>query len=59
MKTKSQLETELRLSEVIEKERQLNKSLYAIKLVERLVFGFVGLALTALALALIYTVVNK
>jgi hypothetical protein len=42
---------------MVDEQRKTNDQLYAIKLVEKIVFGFVGLALTAIALSLIYLVV--
>jgi uncharacterized membrane protein SpoIIM required for sporulation len=47
-KTKEELEIELKLIEAIRVEREITDKLYAIKLVEKVVFGMVGLILIAL-----------
>ena len=52
------LTTELRLREILDLERENADKLYAIKLVERLVFGMVGLILIAVIGALIALVVT-
>jgi hypothetical protein len=59
MKTKEQLSEELRCTEVTKQERVTSDKLYAIKLVEVIVFGMVSLILTAVAVAWIALVVRK
>lgn len=55
---KEQLEDEVYLNERIEEERERNAELFAIKLVERIVFGLVGLILTAVVTALVVLVLK-
>ena len=52
-KTKAQLEDEIRLIELTKEQRKICDELYAIKLVEKIVFGMVGLILVALVGAVI------
>lgn len=47
VKTKQQLEIELQMLQLLEKEREICKTLYAIKLVEKIVFAMVGMILVA------------
>jgi hypothetical protein len=58
-KTKEELETELQIRDVAEKERKISDKLYAVKLVERVVWGLVALVLTAFALGMIALVIPK
>ena len=53
------LQEQLRCMEVTKKEREISDDRYAIKLVEKIVFGFVALILVAVAGALIALVVKK
>ena len=53
MATKQQLEDKLARDDCSRKERELSNQLYAIKLVEKIVFGLVGLILTAVVGALV------
>jgi len=59
MKTNEQYQEEERCRTVTDAEREKSNKLYAIKLVEQIVFGFVGLILVAVATAWIYLVVKK
>lgn len=51
--TLKELELEIKIRDVIEKERILNKALYAVKQVELLVYGLIGLILVAFVGAII------
>ncbi len=55
--TVEELENKLELKEALEVERKKSNDIYAIKLVEVLVFGFVGLILVAAIGALIKLVI--
>jgi hypothetical protein len=57
--TKQQLEEELRCIENNKKERAISDTLYAIKLVQQIVFGLVWFALITIAGALIYLVIKR
>jgi hypothetical protein len=52
-----ELEAEVRMKEALDIERECNKKLYAIKLVEVIVFGMVGFILLAVLGALVALVV--
>jgi hypothetical protein len=56
-KTREELQHELDLKEAIRLEREITDKLYAIKLVEQIVFGMVGLILIAVVTALVSLVV--
>ena len=56
--TVSELRQELACNKVVEKERELSNELYAIKLVERIVFGLVGLILVGVVGAIIALVLK-
>lgn len=58
-KTASQLQAEIDLNKTLDLERALSNQSYAIKLVEKIVFGMVGLILTAVCIALIALVVSR
>ena len=58
-KTNTELEAELDKIKCEKEERIISDRLYAIKLVEKIVFGFVGLILIAVATALIALVVRN
>lgn len=58
-KTKAQLEEELRMIKVISEERELSDSLYAMKIVEKIVFGMVGLILVVVLSSIIGLVVLR
>ena len=53
-KSKEQLEEELRVHSLIDKERDKSDKLYAIKIVERIVFGI----LATVGLAVLYGVLK-
>ena len=53
------LASELRLQEALRLEREASEKLYAVKLVERIVFGMVALILIAVLTALIALVVTR
>lgn len=55
---KEQLEDELVLRRHLEDERKKSDALYAIKLVEKIVFGLVTLILTAVMVALVALVLK-
>ena len=59
IKTRQQLEHEITLNKCISEERKVSNQLYAIKLVEKIVFAFVGLVLVAVVGAMIALVVSK
>lgn len=50
----NKLRIEKELDEIIDRERKISKDLYAIKLVERIVFALVG----AIALGVLYALLN-
>jgi len=52
-------EIELTINKKSEDERKESDKLYAIKLVERIVFGGVALVLVSVATALIYLVIRR
>lgn len=52
-KTKTELLAEIAATKIITEERKVSDAKYAIKLVEKIVFTFVGLVLVAFAGALI------
>ena len=56
-KTKTQLEEELRVLECLQAERNISNNMYAMKLVERIVYGLVALILVAVMSAIIGLVV--
>ena len=58
-KTKEELEIEVAFLRHVEEERRQNDSRYAIKLVERVVFGLVALIATSVIIAIISLVINK
>lgn len=58
-KTKEELEAQIALAEAIRIERSITDKLYAVKLVEKLVFGMVGLILIAVIGAWIALVLTK
>ena len=58
-KTNQELREEIRCGEVTKKEREVSNGLYAIKLVEKIVLGFVKLLLIIFATALIYLVIKQ
>jgi hypothetical protein len=57
--TKEELTAKLQLIEAIRLEREVTDKLYAIKLVERIVFGMCGLILIAVLTAIIALVVTR
>lgn len=57
MVTKQQLEEEIRVLKLLQEERNLSNNLYAMKLVERIVYGLVALILVAVCSAIIGLVV--
>jgi lipopolysaccharide/colanic/teichoic acid biosynthesis glycosyltransferase len=59
MKSKAELAEELRCIEVTKQERETSNRLYAIKLVEIIVFTLVGLILTGVFVALVNLVIKK
>lgn len=56
--TLEEAKTELRLRDAFHKERETTDKLYAIKLVEVVVFGMVGLILMAVIIAIVALVVR-
>ena len=58
-KTLKELELEIKIRDVMDKERILNKALYAVKQVEVLVYGLIGLILVAFVGAIIKLVIIK
>jgi hypothetical protein len=58
-KTREELQHELDLKEAIRLEREITDKLYAIKLVEQIVFGMVGLILIAVVTALVSKLVEQ
>jgi hypothetical protein len=54
-----QLEEKLRVAEALAEERRMSNDLYAIKLVERIVFGLVALVITSVTGAIIALVVSR
>lgn len=58
-KTKEELEQELCLVKELANERKTSNEMYAIKLVERIVFAACGLILLAVVTALVGLVVSK
>lgn len=58
-KTKEELEQELCLVKEMAAERKISNEMYAIKLVERIVFAACGLILLAVVTALVGLVVSK
>lgn len=59
MKTRQQLQEQVDLTKQLETERKKNDEAYAIKLVERIVFGMIGLILTAVLVAIVALVIRK
>ena len=58
-KTLSQIELENALYKYQEEERKYGQQAYAVKIVERVVFGLVSLILIAVMTAIIALVINK
>lgn len=56
-KTNAQYEIDEQIREVAKEEREVSDKAYAIKLVERVVFGMVGIILTSVLLALVALVI--
>lgn len=56
-KTLEELQMELMLLEAIKKEREITDRLYAIKLVEKIVFAMVGFILIAVLGAIVALVI--
>lgn len=59
MITKQQLEAELELEKKLSLQREESDRKYAIKLVEKIVFGFVGIVLTVVIGALLALIITK
>lgn len=57
-KTVEELEAQIALEEALVRERIVNNALYAAKLVERIVYGMIGLILIAVVGAIIALVVK-
>lgn len=57
-KTMAELECEIRTSEVVDMQRKVSNELYAIKLVEKIVFGMVTLILVGIMGAIIALVLK-
>ena len=53
-----ELELQRVMHEILDKEREINNKLYAIKLTERIVFGLVGLLLVAVLTAIMAQVLK-
>lgn len=58
-KTKEQLQNELELIQRLKEERTISNKTYAIKLIEKIVFGLVTCILLAVLAAIIKTVIIK
>lgn len=58
-KDKISVEEELYAKKCIEEQRKLSDERYAIKLVEKIVFGLVALILTSVVVALLALVITK
>lgn len=56
-KTKEQLEDAIALNEKLQKERDVSDTRYAMKIVEKVVFGLIALILTAVIGAIISLVI--
>jgi hypothetical protein len=56
-KTREQLETELKIIEAIAEARKVSDEVYAIKLVEKIVFGMIAFILLAVIGAIIALVI--
>ena len=59
MTTKQELQNKIDTEECLKKERAISDKMYAIKLVEKIVFGLVGLVLTGVVTALITLIIKK
>lgn len=57
-KTKEELETELNLITALNEQRDISDKRYAIKLVEIVVWGMVGIILTAFLIAIVALVIK-
>lgn len=57
-KTKEELEAELNLLTALNEQRDISDKRYAIKLVEIVVWGMVGIILTAFLIAILAVVVK-
>lgn len=52
------LEEELRVAECLKKEREVSNNIYALKIVEKIVFGLVGVVLLAVIGAVVALVIR-
>ena len=58
-RSKEQLEEEIRIRGILDEEREKSNNLYAIKLVEKIVFTLVGLLAIGVVMELINLVIHK